>query len=87
MRIRDERNCQHLLAHLSDFVDGDATAAICAVIKEHLKACQDCQVVVDTLRHTVELYHTLPQPDLPEAVRERMYTALDLKPFFTAKKD
>jgi len=86
MDEREERNCQHLLAHLSDYVDGDASAAICAEIELHLKACQDCQVVVDTLRHTIELYQTLPQPALPEDARERMYAALDLTPFFTAKE-
>jgi anti-sigma factor (TIGR02949 family) len=80
-----EEDCRHLLSHLSDYIDGEATSAICAEIEQHLEDCEDCQVVVDTLRQTVELYHTLPRPDMPKDLRERMYTALDLKQFYKAK--
>ena len=46
----DEYNCQHLLVHLSDFVDGEASIAICAEIESHTSQCQKCRIVVDTLR-------------------------------------
>ncbi len=80
-----DHNCQHLLAHLSDYIDGDASTTICAEIEAHLDGCEDCRVVVDTLRQTVELYHTLPQADMPEDVRLRLYKSLDLEPYFKPK--
>lgn len=81
----EEKDCHHLLAHLSDYVDGEASAALCAEIEQHMADCEDCRVVVDTLRQTVELIHTLPQPDLPEAARARLYKSLDLEPYFKPK--
>jgi anti-sigma factor RsiW len=73
--------CQDLLSQLSDFIDGDAAATTCIEIERHLADCEDCRAVVDTLRKTVELYHQLPQPELSQSARERLYLALDLTDF------
>jgi len=43
-----------------------------------MAGCEDCRAVIDTLRKTIELYRTMPQPDLPDGVRQRLYRALDL---------
>lgn len=76
-----EHNCQHLLGELSAYIEGEASEALCAEIREHLADCENCRAVVDTLRKTVQLYHTLPQPDLPEAARQRLFRTLDLEAF------
>jgi anti-sigma factor RsiW len=77
----EHKNCQHLLNDLSDFLDGEASAEICAEIERHLAGCEDCRVMVDTLRKTVVLYRELPQPELPQDARQRLYRALDLQAF------
>lgn len=74
-------NCQHLLGELSAYLDGEATALVCAEIERHLSGCENCRAVVDTLRKTITLYHTLPQPELPEGVRERLYRTLQLEDY------
>lgn len=71
-------NCQHLLADLSDYIDGEAAASVCAEIERHLAGCDDCRVVVDTLRKTIYLYRTLPRPMLPDATRARLVATLAL---------
>ncbi len=71
-------NCADLLGALSDYLDGEASAALCAEIRQHMAQCQRCRVVVDTLSRTVTLYHHLPQPELPESARERLYRTLNL---------
>lgn len=76
-----EHNCQHLLGELSAYIEGEASEALCAEIREHLADCENCRAAVDTLRKTVQLYHTLPQPDLPEAARQRLFRTLDLEAF------
>lgn len=76
-----EKNCHHLLDYLSDYLDGEASAEICAEIDQHLHNCEDCNVVVNTLRKTVDLYHTLPQTEMPERLRQRLFKSLDLKPY------
>ena len=80
-----EKDCRHMLADLSDYIDGEASDAVCAEIEAHMHECDDCRVVVDTLNQTVQLYHTLPQPDLPEDLRARLYKSLDLEPYFMPK--
>ncbi len=79
----NERNCQHLLGELSDFLDGEASSEVCAEIERHLRTCEDCRVVVDTLRKTVTLYRELPQPVLPAVARRRLYKTLDLDEFLS----
>lgn len=74
-------NCHHLLDDLSDFLDGEASAEVCAEIERHLADCENCRVMVDTLRKTVVLYHELPQPELPQDARQRLYHYLDLESF------
>ena len=77
--------CPHLLENLSDYLDGAASAELCAEIERHLEGCADCSVVVDTLRKTITLYHELPQPELSTEARWRLYKSLDLSEFLTSK--
>ena len=77
--------CQRLLEDMSDYLDGEAPAELCAEIERHLASCDDCRVVVDTLRKTITLYHELPQPELPAEARLRLYKSLDLTEFLTPK--
>ena len=74
-------DCRHLLGALSDYVDGEASPALCAEIETHMAGCDDCRVVVDTLHKTIDLYRTLPQPELPTGLRERLYASLDLQAY------
>jgi anti-sigma factor (TIGR02949 family) len=77
-----KKDCQLLLKDLSIYLDGEASDDVCAEIEQHLSECDNCRVVVDTLNQTLHLYHTLPQPDMPEELRARLYKSLDLEPYF-----
>ncbi len=81
----DHVSCRHLLDELSDYLDDEASAEMCAEIERHLTDCADCRAVVDTLSRSIQLYHTLPSPAMPEAARERLYKSLDLAEFFVPK--
>ena len=75
----DHEQCRSLLSSLSDYVDGNLEALLCAQIEEHMAECENCRVVVDTLRKTVMLYQMTNEPaDVPADVRERLYHCLDL---------
>ena len=78
-------NCRHLLDDLSDFLDGEASAEVCAEIERHLADCENCRAVVDTLHKTIVLYRELPQPELPQDARQRLYHSLDLEGFLPEK--
>ena len=73
-----EKNCKSLLGSLSDYVDGNAQEELCRELERHLADCEDCRIVVDTLKKTVYLYHTNTDTNLPVAVRERLFKSLEL---------
>ena len=74
--------CRELLKSLSDYVDGALDESLCLVIEKHMAECDRCQVVVDTLRKTVELYqNTSPAPPVPDDVRRRLFVRLKLDDF------
>ncbi|KPK06093.1 MAG: hypothetical protein AMJ56_14985 [Anaerolineae bacterium SG8_19] len=77
----DVENCRHMLGDLSDYLDGEASAEICAEIEQHMDGCEDCRIVVDTLRKTVLLYRDLPPPPMPQGARRRLFQALDLEEY------
>ena len=75
-------HCPELLNFLSDYVDGALQDELCAEIDRHLEGCENCRIVVDTLRKTIYLYQaTSADPTLPGDVRQRLYHCLDLDDF------
>ncbi len=77
--------CQHLLENMSNYLDGEVSAELCAEIERHLAGCDDCRVVVDTLRKTISLYQELPQQEFSPEARLRLYKSLDLSEFLNSK--
>ena len=72
-------NCKSMLENLSDYIDGDLQAELCKEIEQHISGCENCRIVVDTLKKTVELYKQTSEPvDLPIEVRQRLYKKLKL---------
>jgi len=74
----NHEECQHLLGHLSDYVDGELGQSVCEEIERHLAGCPNCRVVVDTLRKTVMLYQSQGCDPIPGNVEERLYKVLRL---------
>ena len=82
----DHESCRHLLGSLSEYVDGDLGEELCAEIDRHLQDCNNCRVVIDSLRKTINLYHvTNPSPSVPNDVRQRLFHSLDLGEFLEKK--
>ncbi|MEN4011866.1 MAG: anti-sigma factor [Chloroflexota bacterium] len=75
-------DCEHLLTSLSDFIDGELSPEICRRVEAHLNGCENCRVVINTLRKTIDLYHhSDDQSSLPGEVRQRLYLRLHLEEF------
>ncbi|MEZ0396102.1 MAG: zf-HC2 domain-containing protein [Anaerolineales bacterium] len=82
MTEHEHAKCRELLGFLSDYVDGTLGEQLCQEIERHMRECQNCRVVVDTLRKTISLYHETAGPaDLPNGVRQRLYRTLNLDEF------
>jgi len=76
---KHQGNCRHLLGDISDYIDESASQEICERIERHLAECEDCRIVVDTMRKTVYLVHATAEPaDMPDDVRQRLFKRLEL---------
>jgi len=74
--------CRDFLGSLSDFLDGTLQDELCRELEAHLSECDNCRVVVDTLKKTIYLYQTTSAaPDVPADVRERLFKRLNLEAF------
>jgi len=83
MREIDRPTCRSLLGFLSDYVDGELGEELCQEIESHTAECQNCRVVVDTLRKTVSLYHesAAESADIPDEMRAKLFKTLNLEDF------
>lgn len=80
------KNCEGLLESLSAYIDGDLPPELCLELEKHLAGCNDCRVVLNTTRRTIDLVHSpLEKPDLPDDVRERLFQRLNLDNYLTPK--
>jgi anti-sigma factor (TIGR02949 family) len=72
-------NCTDLLRQIGAYIEGDLPENICRELEAHMAACQNCRVVLNTTRRTIELYQDCePESALPADVRQRLFARLDL---------
>ena len=68
--------CKVVIRRLFEFLDCELAPDLARELERHLERCEDCNIVVDTTRKTIEIYcNTEPLP-LPEDVRARLDRAL-----------
>jgi len=78
----EHKECRKLLGSISEYVDGELSEELCSLLEQHLSDCEDCRVVVDTLKKTVYLYHTTAEEEnLPNEMRQRLYKALNIEEY------
>jgi anti-sigma factor (TIGR02949 family) len=77
--MKHDENCSDLLGSISEYVNGNLASELCAELEQHLADCENCRIVVDTLRKTIYLVHANnDKADLPTDVRDRLYRSLNL---------
>lgn len=80
--MKQNLHCHNLFETLSEYVDGDLNDELCIEIENHLGECNNCRIVVDTLRKTIYLYRESNElVDLPEDIQHRLFQRLNLEDF------
>ena len=69
-------NCKGVIRELSSYLDGDLETTILTDLEVHLNRCDDCRLIVDTTRKTIEIYCKAEPVPLPEDVRTRLHETL-----------
>ena len=83
LKIKHEhKDCRKLLGSLSEYVDGELNEELCSVLEQHIEDCEDCKIVVDTLRKTVNIYHmTAETGALPGDIQQRLFKSLNIEAY------
>ena len=68
--------CRKVIQQLSEFLDRELEPGLAEELSRHLEHCEDCKLVVNTTRKTIEIYCNTEPMELPPAVRERLERAL-----------
>lgn len=80
------RNCESLLGSLSEYIDGGLSPELCREIEKHLEGCENCRIVLNTTKRTIDLVHApIEKPDVPDDVRERLFKRLNLDDYLDPK--
>ena len=74
------QECRQVLTELNDYVDNTLPFEFCHDLEEHLARCENCRIVLDTLRKTIYLVHQISDSpvELPADVEQRLFAALRL---------
>jgi len=72
-------NCQGVLREISDYIDGELELSIKQELERHLEHCEDCKMVVDQTRLTVDVFCDSKPVELPGEVKSRLHDALRRK--------
>jgi anti-sigma factor (TIGR02949 family) len=80
--MTEHNHCHQILEELSEYLDGSLSETLCAELERHMCECDDCQVVYNTMKKTIDLYRKAsPGGDVPDDVRSRLYARLNLEDF------
>jgi anti-sigma factor (TIGR02949 family) len=78
-------NCERLLGSLSEYIDGELAPEFCRELEKHLAGCENCRVVLNTTKRTIDLMHApVEKTNLPEDVRERLFKRLNLDDYLNS---
>lgn len=69
-------NCRGIVKELSNYLDEALDSSLKANIEKHLEHCEDCRVVVDTTKKTIQIYCNSEPAPLPDDTRMRLHEAL-----------
>jgi len=69
-------NCRSIVRELSNYLDEALDSTLRASIEKHLEHCEDCRVVVDTTKQTIQIFCNSEPAPLPEDTRQRLREAL-----------
>ncbi len=64
--------CPDYMHHLNDYLDGTLDADLCREIDEHVGNCDNCRIMIDTLRQTVKLCRGGKEVPLPPSLEAKL---------------
>jgi len=74
-----QSRCKHFISAISGYIDGDVEGQLCEELEKHLQHCNNCQIVINTMKKTIELYQrTTKEERLSETAKAELFVRLNL---------
>ncbi len=71
-----DEKCKKILECLSDYMDGEASEELCKTVERHIGECNECRCVMESLKVTIEMLHSLPEEKIPENLEKSVLNKL-----------
>ncbi len=72
-------NCNGVIREIANYIDGELELPVKQELERHLQDCEDCKMVVDQTKLTVEIFCDSKPVELPADVKARLHDALHRK--------
>ena len=72
-------NCKSVISELSNYLDGELELAEKQELQQHLADCQECNLIVNQTKLTVDIFCDSEPVALPPDVQTRLHEALRRK--------
>lgn len=69
-------NCKGVIRELSNYIDGELEPAIKEELERHLQHCEDCAMILDQTKKSIEILCDSEPIPLPADLHDRLQTAL-----------
>jgi anti-sigma factor RsiW len=69
-------NCQSCMRELSSYIDGELELAIRQELERHLEHCEDCVLILDQTKKSIEIICGSEPLPLPAELHFRLHAAL-----------
>ena len=70
------RKCAEYVSDLNDYLDGELDPSICEEIEKHVGQCENCRIMVDTMKQTVTLCREGKPEQLPASLEGKLSNLL-----------
>jgi predicted anti-sigma-YlaC factor YlaD len=71
--------CADYLKDLNDYLDGTLDPGLCHDIEEHVGHCQNCRIMIDTMKQTVVLCRDGIDENFPETLERKLKGVLKIR--------
>ncbi|OJX47324.1 MAG: hypothetical protein BGO78_17825 [Chloroflexi bacterium 44-23] len=79
---KNKNHCEELITSISEYVDGSINPQLCLELEKHLSECDNCRVVVNTLKKTIDIYRQQSAREkMPSDVKNRLLARLHLEDY------
>lgn len=72
-------NCKGVIRELSNYIDGELEPSIKEELERHLSHCEDCTMILDQTKKSIEILCDSQPIPLPVDLHDRLHLALRQK--------